>query len=179
VERQPAQATYEGPECVQRRQLSITMASDIFQAYVDSYVAEMEQVAASPPATGARAWPPALPFGAKPSPTWRQQGRRRQEALHNNRQAVTFPLADALCPLLAARLFILDVLELEAKGPENAIVAEACPVTSPFLPTWPGFSRPRRRAKRPGSARIWSTVMPCRARTCPPLTACAPDSTRP
>ena len=35
---------------------------------------------------------------------------------HKSRQSVTFPLADALCWLLAARQFILDVLELEAEG---------------------------------------------------------------
>lgn len=47
------EATYEGPECVQRRQLSITMASDIFLAYVDNYIAEMERLAATNPETGA------------------------------------------------------------------------------------------------------------------------------
>ena len=35
---------------------------------------------------------------------------------HKTRQGVTFPLADALCWLLAARQFILDVMELETKG---------------------------------------------------------------
>ena len=35
----------------------------------------------------------------------------------STRQGVTFPLADALCWLLASRCQILDVLELEAEGP--------------------------------------------------------------
>ncbi len=43
------------------------------------------------------------------------------------RQGVTFPLADALCWLLASRSQILDVLELETKGPENPALAEALP----------------------------------------------------
>ena len=46
---------------------------------------------------------------------------------------MTFPLADALCWLLAARSFILDVLELEKKGPENPAVAEALPGLLSFL----------------------------------------------
>jgi hypothetical protein len=40
------------------------------------------------------------------------------------RQGVTFPLADALCWLLAARCQILDALELERKGPQSPTVAE-------------------------------------------------------
>ena len=47
-----------------------------------------------------------------------------RDLYHGNRQGVTFPLADALCWLLAARYMILDVLELEAKGTENPVVAE-------------------------------------------------------
>ena len=43
---------------------------------------------------------------------------------HGTRQGVTFALADALCWLLAARQQVLDVMELEQKGPENPVVAE-------------------------------------------------------
>ena len=46
---------------------------------------------------------------------------------------MTFPLADALCWLLASRCQILDVLELEKKGPENATVAEGLPGLLAFL----------------------------------------------
>ena len=42
----------------------------------------------------------------------------------SSRQGVTFPLADALCWLLASRSQILDALELEKKGPDNPTVAE-------------------------------------------------------
>jgi len=119
------EATYEGPECVQRRQLSITMASDIFQAYCDNYIVEMDRVAKTHPETGAatvaagfRLWKVAFDFlsGSKDA-----EGKK---LYHGSRQSVTFPLADALCPLLASRLFILDTLELAAKGPENPMVAE-------------------------------------------------------
>lgn len=119
------EATYEGPECVQRRQLGITMASDIFQAYVDNYIAEMDRVAASNPETGAatvaaglRLWKQTFDFLSA------NKDVDGKKLYHSNRQSVTFPLADALCPLIASRLFILDVLELAAKGPENPMVAE-------------------------------------------------------
>ena len=46
---------------------------------------------------------------------------------------MTFPLADALCWLLASRCQILDVLELEKKGPENPTVAEGLPGLLAFL----------------------------------------------
>ena len=119
------EATYEGPECVQRRQLGITMASDIFQAYVDNYIVEMDRVAGSNPETGAatvaaglRLWKQTFDFLSA------NKDADGKKLYHSNRQAVTFPLADALCPLIATRLFILDVLELAAKGPENPMVAE-------------------------------------------------------
>ncbi|MHC1790706.1 acyl-CoA dehydrogenase family protein [Solidesulfovibrio sp.] len=119
------EATYEGPECVQRRQLGITMASEIFQAYVDNYIAEMDRVAATHPETGAasvaaglRLWKQTFDFLCA------NKDADGKKLYHSNRQAVTFPLADALCPLIASRLFILDVLELAEKGPENPMVAE-------------------------------------------------------
>lgn len=122
------EATYEGPECVQRRQLSITMASDIFRVYLDNYIKEMQGVAASHPETGAASiaaglamWREALDFLSA------NKDAAGKKLYHNNRQAVTFPLADALCALLAGRLFILDILELAAKGPENPVVAEGLP----------------------------------------------------
>ena len=104
------------------------MASDIFQAYVDNYITEMEQVAASHPDTGAASVAAGFALWRNAFATLSaNKDADGKKLYHNNRQAVTFPLADALCPLLAARLFILDVLELEAKGPENAIVAEGLP----------------------------------------------------
>ena len=43
------------------------------------------------------------------------------------RQGVTFALSDALAWLMAARALVLDVIELEQKGGENAVVAEGLP----------------------------------------------------
>jgi hypothetical protein len=42
-------------------------------------------------------------------------------------------MADALCWLLASRQQILDLIELETRGPENPVVAEALPGLAPFL----------------------------------------------
>jgi hypothetical protein len=52
---------------------------------------------------------------------------------HKTRQGVTFPLADALCWLLAARQFILDVIELETKGAENPALADGLAGTVAFF----------------------------------------------
>ena len=46
---------------------------------------------------------------------------------------MTFPLADALCWLLAARQFILDVIELETKGAENPALADGLAGTVAFF----------------------------------------------
>jgi hypothetical protein len=52
---------------------------------------------------------------------------------HGQRQGVTFPLADALCWLLASRQQILDVLELEERGADDPALADALPGTIQFL----------------------------------------------
>jgi hypothetical protein len=52
---------------------------------------------------------------------------------HGQRQGVTFTLADALCWLLASRFQILDVLELEARGAEDAVASEGLAGTVQFL----------------------------------------------
>src|SRR5689334_18550002 len=52
---------------------------------------------------------------------------------HKTRQGVTFPLADALCWLLAARQLILDVIELEDKGQANPALSDGLAGTVAFL----------------------------------------------
>jgi alkylation response protein AidB-like acyl-CoA dehydrogenase len=119
------EATYEGPEAVQRRQLSITMTSKLFLAQFRNWVNEMREIASRRPGTGACTLATAMQMWL-----WTLDylqaatDANGHELYHGNRQGVTFPLADALCWLLAARHMTLDVLELEAKGPENPTVAE-------------------------------------------------------
>jgi alkylation response protein AidB-like acyl-CoA dehydrogenase len=128
------EATYEGPEAVQRRQLSVTMTSDLFLAQFRIWIAEMRRIAADRPGTGSCALATAMQL-------WLWTLGHLQKAsdaegaklYHGTRQGVTFPLADALCWLLASRCQILDVLELEAKGPENPVVAEGLAGTLGFL----------------------------------------------
>ncbi len=117
------EATYEGPEAVQRRQMSVTMTNELFLAQFKNWIAELQR-----PDTGAVALGSAMQLWL-----WTLEHLQKatdadgKKLFHGNRHGVTFPLADALCWLLAARALILDVLELEAKGSQNATVAEALP----------------------------------------------------
>jgi alkylation response protein AidB-like acyl-CoA dehydrogenase len=119
------EATYEGPECVQRRQLSVTMTNPVFLAQYRNWIKEMRQIAATHPGTGACTLATAMMMWL-----WTLdylQGStdaNGSKLYHGPRQGVSFPLADALCWLLAVRQFILDTLELEKRGPENAALAE-------------------------------------------------------
>ena len=114
------EATYEGPEAVQRLQLSITMTNELFLAQFEQWIAQMKQLASERPGTGACTLGTAMKL-------WLWTVRHVLNATdangaklyHKTRQGVTFPLADALCWLLAARQFILDVIELETKGAES------------------------------------------------------------
>jgi alkylation response protein AidB-like acyl-CoA dehydrogenase len=119
------EATYEGPEAVQRRHLTVTMTNELFLAQFKQWVNEMRQIASERPGTGACTLATAMKM-------WLWTYHHLQSAAdadgaklyHGTRQGVTFPLADALCWLLAARCFILDVIELEKQGAENPSVAE-------------------------------------------------------
>ena len=128
------EATYEGPEAVQRRQLSITMTSDVFLARFRAWTAEMRRVASTHPGTGACTLASAMQM-------WLWTLNHLQKATdaagnklyHGNRQGVTFPMADALCWLIASRCQILDVLELEQRGAGDAVLAESLPGAVQFL----------------------------------------------
>jgi hypothetical protein len=119
------EATYEGPEAVQRRQLSVTMTNELFLTQFHRWIAEMREIGSRRPGTGACALATAMRL-------WLWALNHLQKAAdpdgaklyHSSRQGVTFPLTDALCWLLAARYLILDVLELEERGPSNPLVAE-------------------------------------------------------
>ena len=122
------EATYEGPEAVQRLQLSVTVTNEIFLAQFRQWIAQMRQIATTRPGTGActlasamELWDWTLQYLLR---TKDEEGR---VLYRHQRQSVTFPMADALCWLLASRCQILDVLELEEKGPENPVLAEGLP----------------------------------------------------
>lgn len=128
------EATYEGPEAVQRRQLTVTMTSEVFLALFRSWIGEMRRIASRRPGTGACTLASAMQV-------WQWTMNHLQKATdpaggklyHGQRQGVTFAMADALCWLLASRCQILDVLELESRGAGDAALAELLPGTVQFL----------------------------------------------
>ena len=128
------EATYEGPEAVQRRQLSVTMTNPMFLAQFRGWIREMRGIAAEHPGTGACALATAMTMWL-----WTLDHLQHtkdadgSKLYHSSRQGVTFPLADALCWLVAARCQILDVLRLRQHGAEDASVAEGLPGLVNFL----------------------------------------------
>lgn len=119
------EATYEGPEAVQRLQLSLTMTNALFLAQFRGWINAMRRLASERPGTGACTLATAMQL-------WLWTLEHVQSATdadgaklyHKARQGVAFPLADALCWLLAARQFILDVIELETKGADSPALAD-------------------------------------------------------
>jgi alkylation response protein AidB-like acyl-CoA dehydrogenase len=119
------EATYEGPESVQRRQLSVTMTNELFLAQFKQWIRDLSAIAEKRPGTGACTLATAMQV-------WLWTVERMQKTkdaegaklYQSARHGVTFPLADALCWLLASRYLILDVLALEENGPSIPTVAE-------------------------------------------------------
>lgn len=128
------EATYEGPEAVQRRQLSLTMTNPVFLAQFRSWIREMRTIAAERAGTGACALATAMTMWLW-SLTYLQHAKDADggKLYQSARQGVTFPLADALCWLVAARCQILDLLRLQSEGQNDASLAEALPGLVAFL----------------------------------------------
>jgi alkylation response protein AidB-like acyl-CoA dehydrogenase len=128
------EATYEGPEAVQRRNLTVTMTNELFLAQFRNWIVEMRVIAGRRPGTGACTLATAMKMWL-----WTYDHLQKNtdafgdKLYHSQRQAVTFELADALCWILASRQQILDLLELEARGPENPVVAEGLAGTVQFM----------------------------------------------
>jgi alkylation response protein AidB-like acyl-CoA dehydrogenase len=128
------EATYEGPEAVQRRQLTVTMTSEVFLAQFHAWIQSMRRIASVRPETGACTLASAMEM-------WQWSLAHLQKSndaagnklYHGQRQGVTFALADALCWLLASRCQILDVLELEVHGADDPVAAEGLEGTVQFL----------------------------------------------
>jgi alkylation response protein AidB-like acyl-CoA dehydrogenase len=128
------EATYEGPEAVQRRQLTITMTTDVFLALFHGWINDMRRIASTRPGTGACTLASAMQMWL-----WTLNHLQKSadpeggKLYHGQRQGVTFALADALCWLLASRCQILDVLELEARGADDPVASEGLEGTVQFL----------------------------------------------
>ncbi len=122
------EATYEGPESVQRRQLIATMTSELFLAQFRKWISDMSRIASQRPGTGACTLAAAMEL-------WRWSLHHLQHATdadgqplyRDRRQGATFPMADALCWLLASHYQILDVVHLQTAGPHHPALAQALP----------------------------------------------------
>ncbi len=127
------EATYEGPEAVQRRQLSVCMSNEVFLAQYEVWIRELRQIAGQRPDIGACELASAMALWLY---TYKHLLVATDAAggklFQGPRQGVTFPLSDALAWLVAARAFVLDVVELEEKGSENPVVAEGLPGLARF-----------------------------------------------
>lgn len=127
------EATYEGPEAVQRRQLSVTMTHPVFLRQFEGWIRDLRKIAAKRPGTGACTLASAMDL-------WRYsldhlsgaKDAYGKKLYLSQRQGVTFPLADALCWLLASRQLILDSIELEEKGAEQDSLSEGLPGLTQF-----------------------------------------------
>jgi alkylation response protein AidB-like acyl-CoA dehydrogenase len=119
------EATYEGPEVVQRRQLTMTMTNPLFLSQFKFWILELKQIHNDNPNMGAAALAKGMELWLYTLDSLQINKDEYGVRLYqNNRQAVSFAVADALCWLLASRYQIMDVIELKQKGPENPILAE-------------------------------------------------------
>ncbi|MGA7523429.1 MAG: acyl-CoA dehydrogenase family protein [Acidobacteriaceae bacterium] len=111
------EATYEGPEAVQRRNLIVTMTHELFVEQFRQWMPEMRRIAATHPATGACTVASAMKLWLWTLEHLQVTADADGAKLYASaRQGVTFRLADALCWLLASRQQILDVMELENRS---------------------------------------------------------------
>lgn len=115
-------ATYEGPEAVQRRQISETMANPVFLAQVEAW-AKAGEACPCAAENGAKAISAALRLWA-----WTQNFAKTAKDANgkrlgaSQRHGVVFPLADALAGLMAANSFREDIKFLAINGADHPVV---------------------------------------------------------
>jgi hypothetical protein len=115
------EAVFLGPEALQRRQLSAAMINDEFLSEFRTWIEEMNRLARRMPRTGIRCLAAGMRLWHWTTDHLRQQTDSRGARIYcDARQGVTFPMADGLCWLLAARALTLDVLALEKSGNKEA-----------------------------------------------------------
>jgi alkylation response protein AidB-like acyl-CoA dehydrogenase len=118
------EATYEGPEAVQRRQLIVTMTNELFLAQFRKWTWDMGRISAERPGTGACTLAAAMDLWSWTLHYLQHATDAQGEPLYRDkRQGATFPMADAVCWLLAAYYQILDTIELETRGASDSRLA--------------------------------------------------------
>ena len=121
------EAVYLGPEAVQRRQISAFMIDPAFLTQFAEWTREMRHH----PWTGAVNLAAAMELWSWTLDHLRHtRDSRGAPGFREARQAVTFPLADALGWLLAARSLVLDVLTLQADRPPGSFYRELAAIHS-------------------------------------------------
>jgi alkylation response protein AidB-like acyl-CoA dehydrogenase len=122
------EATYEGPESVQRRQLIVTMTSELFLAQFRKWAADMSRISSDRPGTGACTVAAAMHLWLWSLHYLQHATDADGEPLYRDkRQGATFPMADALCWLLASYYQILDVEELHMEMEQRPELASYVP----------------------------------------------------
>ncbi len=118
------EATYEGPEAVQRRQLSITMTNKLFLIQFKNWLKDLEKTDKTHKDMGIGALTGAMNIWLFTLDYLQSHRDENNSKLYSSsRQGVTFVMADALCWLLACYYQIDDVLEFMQKGDQNPSIA--------------------------------------------------------
>ncbi len=137
------EATYEGPEAVQRRQLTFTMATPVFQARLRQWSRQLEQIHNQEPETGAGLVARGIDLWVATLEALKSQKDEKGKLFSSSRQSVTFPLTDALSWLLASYHQIVDIQELATNGPQNPALSEGLEGTLRFLRDLSGIQAAR------------------------------------
>ena len=115
-------ATYEGPEAVQRRQISETMGNEVFLAQLEAWEKELRSCPRASE-NGANALAAALElwrWTASFAKSAKDPAGKRLGA--SQRHGVVFPLADALAGLMAAKSFHADIKHLALEGGNDPVI---------------------------------------------------------
>ena len=118
------EATYEGPEAVQRRSLAAAMEQEIFPALWKNWTDEL-LTSDYTRNNSALMLVAAMEFWLWTYNFLRGgEGPGVEKRFPSQHQEITFPLADALCWLLAARQLVLDAYELERRKPNTDVSSQ-------------------------------------------------------
>jgi alkylation response protein AidB-like acyl-CoA dehydrogenase len=137
------EATYEGPEAVQRRQLTFTMTTPVFQARLRQWAKQLETIQNQEPETGAGLVATGIDLWFATLDALKSQKDEKGKLFSSSRQSVTFPLTDALSWLLASYHQIIDIQELATTGPQNPALSEGLEGTLRFLRDLAGIQAAR------------------------------------
>ena len=170
------EATYEGPEAVQRRQLSVTMTDELFLAQFREWIREMRLIANDRPGTGACALATAMQMwlwtlhtcSRAPTPMAPSSTRARARASLSR-----WPTRCAGCSPPAPRFWTCwSWKRRDPKAPPWPKACRACWRSSPTCAT---CRRRARRAKWAASAPSWCSDTTATRRGTPKA---APPATR-